>query len=243
MYRILITNDDGIDADGLRRMATAAKEFGEVWVVAPDGQRSASSHCINIRTSMEIYPYDYTVEKVKAFTCSGMPADCVRAGIHYIMPEKPDLVLSGINFGYNSATDIQYSGTCGAAFEAAFQGCHAIAFSEAACDCHEVTDRYLSELLEELIQIPLPYGTIHNVNFPGCPLSLCRGVLRDRKVSRSMFFIDSYVELEKLPDGGIKVQVEGHHNEISEEGTDMRALVENYVSVGMVNNVGVEAPF
>ena len=243
MYRILITNDDGIDADGLRRMVIAAKEFGEVWAVAPEGQRSASSHCINIRTPIEIYPYDYPVEGVKAFTCSGMPADCVRAGIHYIMPEKPDCVLSGINFGYNSATDIQYSGTCGAAFEAAFQGCHAIAFSEAAVDCHEVTDRYLSEILEELIRTPLPYGTIHNVNFPGCPLSECKGVLRDRKVSRSMFFIDSYVEVGKLENGGVMVQVDGHHNEIAEEDTDMQALVDKYVSVGMVNNVGVEAPF
>ncbi len=239
MRRILITNDDGIDADGLLRLVRAAKDFGEVWVVAPDGQRSASSHSINIRNTIDIGPYPFPVEGVKAFWCSGSPADCVRVGGVHIMQEKPDIVLSGINFGYNSATDIQYSGTCGAAFEGAFQGWHSIAVSEQAKECHEVTDRYLSELLAELIETPLPYGTIHNVNFPGCPLAECRGVLRNRTVSRSMFYRDGYDEVQKLESGGRRVIVNGQPNRTAEEGTDMRALVENYVSVGVVNNVGV----
>ena len=88
MNKILITNDDGIDADGLLRLVKAAQKYGEVWVVAPDGQRSASSHCIAIHHPFEIWPYDYPLEGVKAFACSGMPADCIRVGIHYLMKEK-----------------------------------------------------------------------------------------------------------------------------------------------------------
>lgn len=240
MRRILITNDDGIDADGLYRLAEAAKAYGEVWVVAPEGQRSASSHSIAIRTTLDVAEYTgFPVGGVKTYVCSGMPADCVRVGGLFVMPDKPDLVLSGINFGFNSATDIQYSGTCGAAFEGAFQGWHSIAVSEAANGRHEVTDRYLAEILAELIDTPLGYGMIHNVNFPGCPLEECRGVLRNRTVSRSMFFVDGYRLVEDLPGGGRRVIVDGKHNRTAEEGTDMRALVDGYVSCGVVNNVGV----
>ncbi|MBO6163310.1 MAG: 5'/3'-nucleotidase SurE [Eubacterium sp.] len=239
MRRILITNDDGIDAEGMQRLVEASKEFGEVWVAAPDGQRSATGHSISLRHSIDVYPAEYPVAEVKAFSCSGSPADCVRVACHFLMPEMPDVVLAGINFGYNSATDIQYSGTCGAAFEAAFQGVHAIAVSEAANGVHEVTDRYLKEVLGELLEKPLPNGVIHNVNFPGCSLQECAGILRDVSVSRSMFYRDGYKEMEKLPGGGSRVKVDGHYNEDCEEGTDMWALVNHYVSVGLVNNVGV----
>nr|MCR5730858.1 5'/3'-nucleotidase SurE [Ruminococcus sp.] len=132
MRSILITNDDGILADGIIRLAKAAKEFGEVWVVAPDGQRSAAAHSISLHSPVDVYPHDFPIDGVHAYSCSGSPGDCVRVGALSIMPHKPDIVLSGINFGFNVATDIQYSGTAGAAFEAAFQGIHAVSFSEAA---------------------------------------------------------------------------------------------------------------
>lgn len=237
MNKILITNDDGIAADGLLRLVKAAQKYGEVWVVAPDSQRSACSHSIAIHHNLEIYPYDYPVEGVTAYTCSGMPGDCVRVGIHYLMKEKPLAVLAGINHGYNSATDIQYSGTCGAAFEGAFQECQAIAFSEGINDCHEVTEHYLPILLEELMNTPLGYGEIHNVNFPSCPLSECKGVLRDCKVSHSMFYRDGYKMLGPLEQGGVLVGIDGRPNRECEEGTDMHALVNQYVSVGVVHNV------
>ncbi len=237
--RILITNDDGINADGIIRLARVAKEFGEVYVVAPETQRSAASHSITLHSPIEIYPCDtFPVDGVKAYYCTGTPGDCVRVGGLNVMPNKPDLVLSGINYGYNVASDIQYSATCGAAFEAAFQGYHAIALSENACDCHEVSDKYLREVLKKLIESPLEPGFIHNVNFPGCTLADCKGVLFDRKISRGMFYIDSYDEIETLDNGGIAYMVNGLYNENAEDGTDFRAVVDNYVSVGVVNNVG-----
>ena len=238
MRAILITNDDGIAADGIIRLAEAASAFGEVWVVAPKSQKSAVSHSITLRTYIDVYPYDFPVPGVHAFSCSGTPADCVRIGVLSLMPGRPDVVLSGINDGYNAASDIQYSATAGAAFEASFLGLPAIAFSESAGGMHEVTDAYLPGLLKELIdQEPVP-GHILNVNFPGCSLVECRGILYNRTVSRGMFYRDHYRTEQKLPDGGVRLMVEGEYNEDAEEGSDFRAVVDRYISVGMVNNVG-----
>ena len=152
MQKILITNDDGIQSDGIIRLARAAKKYGKVWVVAPDGQRSAMSHRITLRETIEFFPVDFPVEGVHAYASTGTPADCVRFGILNIVKEKPDYVFSGINYGYNSGTDIQYSATVGSALEAACAGVHAIAFSEGASECHEVTDAYLEQMLKELME-------------------------------------------------------------------------------------------
>ena len=238
MKSILITNDDGIEADGLYRLVKAAKSFGEIWVVAPEGQRSAASHSITLHAPIDVFPYDFPVEGVKAFSCSGMPGDCVRVGSLSVMPGKPDAVLSGINRGYNMASDIQYSATCGAAFEGAFQGFPSIALSEGMGSCHETTDAFLKEILEQLLFQPLRGGRIWNVNFPECPLSQCKGVLYDRTVSAGMFYRDHYVEEERLPGGGIRYRVEGELSTECEEGTDFRALLDHFVSVGVVDNVG-----
>ena len=121
MRTILITNDDGIEAGGIVRLAKAAAEFGEVWVVAPARQMSAASHSITLHSPLDIYPHSFPVPGVRAFSCSGTPGDCVRTGSLSILPRRPDVVLSGINYGYNVASDIQYSATAGAAFEAAFR--------------------------------------------------------------------------------------------------------------------------
>ncbi len=236
---ILITNDDGIEADGIMRLARVAKEFGEVWVVAPESQRSAASHSITLHDTIDVFEAeDFPISGVHAFSCSGTPGDCVRVGGLNIMPDRPDVVLSGINFGYNCASDIQYSATCGAAFEAAFQGYHAIALSEGACDNHQVTDKYIRRVLTELLDAPLEKGYIHNVNFPGCELSECKGILFDRRVSRGMFYRDTYDVIEKLDNGGIRFMVNGAYNEENEPGTDFRAITDGYISIGQVNNVG-----
>ncbi|WP_295069558.1 5'/3'-nucleotidase SurE [Ruminococcus sp.] len=236
--RILITNDDGINADGIIRLAKTAKELGEVWVVAPLEQRSAASHSISLHDHIDVYPHDFPINDIKAFSCSGTPADCVRVGSLNIMPCKPDLVLSGLNNGYNVASDIQYSATAGAAFEGAFQGITSIALSEEADKLHEVSDEYLQRILSELADKKLGYGQIFNVNFPGCPLTECKGILKDRKVSHGMFFRDHYIELKKLENGGIRLMVEGEYNEDAEPDTDFRAVVDKYISISIVNNIG-----
>lgn len=255
MRKILITNDDGINADGLIRLVNVALEFGEVWIVAPESQRSAASHSITLHKHIDVYPYDFESVVTKdhsldwlkkalsdgvlhAFSCSGTPADCVRVGSLNIMPDKPDVVLSGINYGYNACSDIQYSATAGAAFEGTFQGYLSIALSEGADPCHEVTDAYLKEVLSILIEKGHVKGQIYNVNFPQCKLSECKGILWNRPVSEGMFFRDRYNKVEDLENGGIRLMVEGVYNEDAETDTDFRAIVDGYVSVGIVNNIG-----
>ena len=236
MRKILITNDDGIDSDGIVRLARAAIEFGEVWVVAPDSQRSAMSHGITLRHSIEAWKVNFPVPGVHAFACDGKPADCVRIGVLNIVPDKPDHVFSGINYGYNTASDLQYSATAGAAFEAAFQGIHTIAFSEAACEIHEVTDRYLKEIMGELIDKPLAINQIWNVNFPGCRLAECSGILRNRTVSTEEYYKDKYIETA-VSEGRVSYMVEGIRNYNASEGTDLKAIFDNYVSIGIATNI------
>ncbi len=234
---LLLTNDDGIRDGGLIRLARAASAFGEVWVIAPDAQRSACSHSITLREHLDFLPCDFPVEGVRAFSCSGTPADCVRAGILHLLPRKPDIVLSGINAGYNIATDLQYSGTVGAAFEAKHQGVHAIALSEGLGEDHRLTEQVLPGILGRLIGRELPYGTIYNVNIPACAPEECRGILENRSVSRSGLFRDRYKETGKLPGGGIRLHVNGILNEEAEEGTDFRAVLDRYISIGTAVNI------
>ena len=236
MRKILITNDDGIESDGLIRLAKTAVGFGEVWVVAPDSQRSAMSHSITLRHSIEAWKVDFPVPGVHAYACDGKPADCVRIGVLNIMPEKPDHVFSGINYGYNAASDLQYSATAGAAFEASFQKIHTIAFSEDASKMHEVTDYYLREVIAELITKPLLTNQIWNVNFPGCKLAECNGILRNRQVSTDAFFKDHYIETVVSEDR-ISYMVEGIRNYTAAENTDLKAIFDNYVSIGIATNI------
>ncbi len=236
--QILITNDDGIRAAGIMRLAQTAKKYGDVWVVAPGEQRSAASHSVTLHSPIDIYPCkDFKADGVNAYACSGTPADCVRIGSLNIMPSRPDVVLSGINYGYNVASDIQYSATVGAAFEASFQGLHGIALSEDACECHEVTDAYLDSVLEKLFDLPLGRDQIWNVNFPGCSLKACKGVLENMIVSDSVPFDDHYDVIKTLENGGNRYMVNGIYREEASEGTDFYAVIHNYVSVGKVTNI------
>ena len=238
MSRFLITNDDGISSDGIVRLARAARDFGEVVVIAPKKQRSAASHCITLHDPVDVWPCDFPVDGVMAFSCSGMPADCVRIGCLHLLQDKPDVVLSGINYGYNVASDVQYSATVGAAFEGACQGCLSIALSEKACDRHEVTDAYLPVILEKLLKKTLPSHSIFNVNFPGCSLADYRGIQEDLPISTGMIYRDHFRVLDSLPGGGLRLMTQGIYNEEAEPGTDFRAVIDNYISIGIVRNVG-----
>ena len=234
--KILITNDDGVFAEGLVRLVKVSQEFGDVWVVAPDKQKSGKSHSIILRRPIEAWKVDFPIEGVPAYACDGNPADCVRIGVLNIMPDKPDFCFAGINDGYNMATDLQYSGTAGAAFEAAFQGVQAIAFSEGIHGDHEVTNRYIREIMIELMDKPLDTTKIWNVNFPECPLKLCNGVLRGRIVSQDVFYKDHYIET-KISEDRSAYMVEGVQKSSATEGTDLRAIIDGYVSIGIATNI------
>lgn len=233
--KILITNDDGINASGIIRLAKAATKYGEVYVVAPESQRSAGSHSITLNTYIDVFEHDFPVAGVKAYAITGTPADCIRLGILNILPEKPDIVLSGINFGYNAGTDVQYSATVGAAMEAVFQQVPAVAFSEATGEGYLVTDKYLDEILAEVIETPYVPREIVNVNFPSCKPEEVKGILRDRTNSAGCIYRDRY-NCEEIP-GGKRYRVNGIYNEDVEEGCDLRALFDKYISIGKVTNL------
>lgn len=233
---ILIVNDDGINASGIIRLAAAAKKYGKVWVVAPESQRSGASHSINLHEPIGAWEVDFPVEDVTAWAITGSPADCARVGILSLMPVKPDLVLSGINYGYNAGTDVMYSGTVGAAMEAVFQGIPAIALSEATNEGTLVTDKYLEQVLDELIPAKFIPDEIINVNFPYAKPEEVKGILRDRKASRGRLFDDRY-DLVGEKDGKKQFMVNGVYQEVAEEGTDLKAIFDKYISIGTIRNI------
>lgn len=236
MKKILITNDDGITADGIVRLAQVAVRFAQVYVIAPNTQCSAMSHRITLREPIDVCGVDFPVEGVEAYATTGTPADCVRFGILNFVREQPYAVLSGINYGFNCGSDIQYSATVGAALEAASIGVHAIAVSEGINGCHDVTDAYLEQILADLLERKLSYNQIWNVNFPQCGLDAFHGILEDRTIAHNAFYKDSYLE-ERLPGGGRRLTVEGKLHEDAAPGTDFRAIVDGYISIGVVNNL------
>ena len=235
--RILITNDDGISADGIRRLAQMAASFGEVWVVAPENQCSAMSHRITIRDPLMVRRVDYPVPVAAAWALGGTPADCVKVALSYLMRDyRPDVVFSGVNHGYNTGYDIAYSGTVGAAMEAMMQGVPAIAYSTEAVECHETEDRYMAEITGKLLGMKAPEGAIWNVNFPGCALKDCRGIRWDTSVAPVQVFREYYSP--NLTDEGEVLTIGATRTTPAEtpEGSDLRAVLEGYVSVGVVKS-------
>jgi len=237
LMNILITNDDGIASPGLWKLAEAAQRYGKVWIVAPDGERSAMSHSYTWRESVKIWPVSSMVEGAEAYACSGTPTDCVRVGVLKLLPDKPDVVMAGINSGFNISHDIQYSATVGSVLEAAFWNIHAIAFSQGSVEYQDVVDQYLLNIMEECLKRPLEKGQVWNVNFPRCELSDCKGIRWDCRVSQDPFYVDTYEE-ESEVDGKKSLRLVYGRNWNGSEGTDLRAIIENYISVGKVNNIG-----
>ena len=171
--KILITNDDGIDASGLRKLAEiVVKLSDEVYVVAPSGQRSAVSHSITVGKALRVRQVPFPVGVKAAYSCSGMPADCVKAAVHAILQERPDVVISGINKGYNMGYDTVYSGTVAAAREAVYQGIKGIAVS-AGGDDYALADCWLERILRTLMDRKTASHEVWNINFPECGLEEC----------------------------------------------------------------------
>lgn len=238
--KILVVNDDGISAPGIARLAANAAKFGDVWVVAPAKQCSAMSQKLTIFENLELKRVEFPVPVKAAYSLNGTPADCVKVAVKMLLKNKPDIVFSGINYGYNAGLDIAYSGTVGATMEAAINGIPAIAFSSRDGESDEVTERYIEEITAELLNKPLPLGKVWNVNFPGCPLSRCKGILRDRKIAQLCFYENCY-ELKKRDDGGEEFIPYSDLSETARapEGTDVHALINDYISIGAITSAVV----
>ncbi|HNP18477.1 MAG TPA: 5'/3'-nucleotidase SurE [Fulvivirga sp.] len=166
---ILVSNDDGISSKGIRTLIDIMKEIGEVVVVAPDGPQSGMGHAITVGNTLRLEETDIFGD-IKAYECSGTPADCVKIAKHFVLKNRiPDLVVSGINHGSNTSISVLYSGTMSAAIEGALEGYPAIGFS--LCDYSSDADfshvkSYIRKIVMNTLEKGLPSGVALNVNIP-----------------------------------------------------------------------------
>ena len=233
--QILVVNDDGIEAEGIRILAENAARLGDIWVTAPDRQCSAMSQRISIFEPLVIRRAEFPAEVRAAWSVGGTPADCVKAALNHLLPVRPDLVFSGINNGFNTGFDIAYSGTIGAAMEGLMNGIPAFAFSNCYRADFSLIERELLPIMEELLAKPAGPGMIWNVNFPGGGIEQFRGILRERRVAPTQLYLDHYT-LEPQADGSLHMHNRGTpaSPDLAPEGTDVHAVLNGYISIGRV---------
>ena len=228
--QILVCNDDGITARGIRTLAMAASAFGDVTVVAPDSPQSGMGHAITIGEPLRLYKEDFE-GGIPAWACSGTPADCVKLATG-ILKVKPDLLISGINHGPNYSISVVYSGTLSAAMEGSIEGIPSVGFS--LCDYAHDADFSASKeiasfMIERALTHAMPPGTLLNVNIPNLPLKEIKGI----KVTRQA--IGRWVEEfdERMDPYGQKYYwlTGKFHQDDEGEDTDTWALNNGYVSV------------
>ncbi len=232
---ILIVNDDGIESYGIAKLAAMAANFGDVWVVAPEGQCSGMSQRLTIFSELNVQEREFPATVRAAYSVSGTPADCVKVALKSLLPVWPDYVFSGINAGFNAGYDIAYSGTVGAAMEAVLHDIPAIAFSTQHDGSYEITDKYLMPIAEELMQ-KSNAGEIWNVNFPGGQTCDFKGIIRGAEAAQSFFFENDYQKLER--DGKIVftpfAKLLGPND--APKGTDVWAVLNGYIAIGRIKN-------
>lgn len=190
----LITNDDGIRAEGLRQLVRAALQKGHrVTVCAPDRERSAASHALTITGALRVRERD--VEGAKGFETDGTPVDCARLGVYLLRNDAPDLVISGINRGPNLGGACIYSGTVNAAMEASMAGCPALASSlrSFTSDDYSAAAEITLRVAEWAVRNPLPRGALYNLNVPDLPMERILGVRGTQKLA-PMFLSDARYE-------------------------------------------------
>lgn len=231
---ILVTNDDGITAPGLRALIQFMNEIGEVFVVAPDSPQSGMGHAITVDAALfcEKVKIDNGPQNDREWACSGTPVDCVKLAINRILPRKPDLVVSGINHGSNSSINVIYSGTMSAAVEGGVEGIVSIGFS--LCDFSYSADffaaqKFIQKIVKKTIESKITKGLVLNVNIPKLPESKIKGI-RVCRQARAVWQED-YDE-RKNPRGKSYYWLTGKFvNLDSGDDTDERALEQGYISV------------
>lgn len=232
--RILVSNDDGIDSAGIYALVKALKEIADVTVVAPHTEQSAVGHAITMQTPLRVFEYHKDGEFF-GYAVDGTPADCVKMGIRNLMSEPPDLVVSGINHGSNTAINIIYSGTVSAAREAAIMDVPSIAISITS---HRVNDFSFASniaqmLANEVYKKGLPIGTMLNVNVPNVSADEIAGILVTKQ-GKSKW--DDIYEQRVDPYGRNYYWLTGNLLEVdSELDIDQAAIKKNYVSVSPIH--------
>lgn len=230
---ILVTNDDGITAPGIRALIDVMNTLGDVYVVAPDSPQSGMGHAITINNTL--FCDKVSVHKdqpQKEYSCSGTPADCVKLAVNEILKRKPDLCVSGINHGSNSSINVIYSGTMSAAVEAGTQGIPSIGFSLLDYSLEadfEPIKKYVKQVAEQCLKNGLPKGVVLNVNFPKASEKDLKGLKVCRQANAH--WVENF-DKRTNPLGREYYWLTGEFvNEDKGEDTDEWALANNFVSV------------
>lgn len=228
---ILITNDDGIFAPGIRKLIEICRQLGKIIVVAPDSAMSGMSHAITVKTPLRLKKLAEEKDYIE-YSCNGTPVDAIKLGEKIVVRGKPDLVVSGINHGSNASVNIVYSGTMAAVIEANIDGIPAIGFSlldySHSADFSAV-DEYITTIIKNVLQNGLPEGVCLNVNIPAVKKEEIKGI----KVCR---------QAKGRWDEDFDERVDPHDldyywltgvftNGDTAKDTDSWALINNYISV------------
>lgn len=229
---ILVTNDDGISAPGIRALISVMAEIGDVLVVAPDSPQSAMGHAITINNTLHLNKISEENAQITEYSCSGTPVDCVKMAVNEILKRKPDLCVSGINHGSNSSINVIYSGTMSAAVEAGIEGIPAIGFSLLDYNWNadfEQIKTFIKKIALQVLQNGLTEGTVLNVNFPKLKTEEIKGI----KICRQAKAIwEEKFDKRITPTGREYYWLSGEFVNLDKgEDTDEWALAHNYISV------------
>lgn len=227
---ILVTNDDGITAPGIRNLIQFMNEIGDVIVVAPNSPQSGKGHAITINSTLTYE--ELHLEEQKDFSCSGTPVDCVKMALDKILPRKPDLVVSGINHGANSSINVIYSGTMSAAVEGGVEGLPSIGFSlldfSWEADFGQAKE-YIQGIVRRTLKNPMPKGVVLNVNIPKLTKEEIKGVKVCKQANAK--WEESFDERIN-PHGKKYYWLTGYFNNMDEsEDADETALANGYISI------------
>ena len=228
---ILITNDDGVTAPGIRSLVEAVKDLGKIVVVAPDKPQSGMGHAITIGFPLRLQKVNLT-EGVEAWQCTGTPVDCVKLAVDKILHRKPDICLSGINHGANHSINVIYSGTMSAAIEASIESIPSVGFSLLNMSMEadfSGSQKYARLIVQQLLKTKQDKHLCLNVNFPNVDASLIKGV----KVCRQAYakYVEDFNERTD-PSGKNYYWLTGEFKNFDKgKDTDVWALEHNFVSV------------
>lgn len=229
--KILISNDDGIQADGLNALRLAMEEIGQVTVVAPDRPKSATGHGITVHKPLRVDEVKFPDSSTKGFAVNGTPSDCVKIALQALMPELPDIVISGINFGPNLGTDVLYSGTVSAALEGVINDVPSVAISLASYEkeYYNLAADFAKTIIQTVVREGLPVETLLNVNVPLLDEKKANGVTITKLGKRRY---QNIFEKRLDPRGKVYYWMGGEVMDIDvESDTDIAAIKRNEISV------------
>ena len=229
---ILVTNDDGITAPGIRSLVEVMKDLGEVVVVAPDSPQSGMGHAITINSTIFVEKLRLKDSDNLEYSCSGTPADCVKLAVKQVLKKRPDIVVSGINHGSNSSINVIYSGTMSAALEAGIEGIPAIGFSlldyDYGADFTAAKD-IAKTIVENALKNKMPGGMVLNVNIPKGKKKDIKGIKVCRQARANW---EEEFDKRTNPQGRVYYWLTGKFvNLDGGEDTDEWALENGYVSI------------